>query len=87
MVFAVVDVLPLNAMEERVVFHTCRTAGDIAESFGPVNGAELADYIFRVGGEGGFVGEVNRFGDDSEMFISNEGRKPRANNWRGTYCL
>lgn len=69
-VFPVINVFPYDALEERVFFYSCSAAGDVSEALGAVDGAELADYIFGFGGDGGFGGEVDRFGNDSAVGIS-----------------
>lgn len=51
-------------------FYAGGAAGDVAEAFGAVDGAEVADDVFGGGGEGGLGwggwGEGNGFCDDSK---------------------
>lgn len=59
------DVVPVDGLEEWVVFYTARAAADVAETAGAVDGAEGADYVFGLVGYGRVLGECYWLFDDS----------------------
>jgi hypothetical protein len=61
----VVDVVPANAMKERMVFDSTRTSADISQAVGSVDGAKAEDDISGSTREGGVGGECDRFVEDS----------------------
>lgn len=72
----VVDCVPVDAGEERVAFHLGRTARDVAQTSGAVDGAKLADDVLGGVADGGVLREYDGLFDDSE-----EGGRELA--WKG----
>lgn len=64
-------------MEEWVFLYSRRASLNVAESMRAVDGAELADYVFCLGRNGWFGGEVDRFGDNSRTISFEEGPEPK----------
>jgi len=64
-VFAVVDVVPVDTIEEWMGLDTLGAAGHVSETVGAIDGAKLANYIFSVGRDFGLLGELNGFGNNS----------------------
>lgn len=74
----VIDIIPIDALEERVRFNARCAAADVAQAVGSVNGAEFADDVLCFGGEGRVGREGDGFGDDSVGGGGKEGiRKDR----------
>ena len=66
---SVVDVIPINAMEERVIFHVLRAPFQITEALIAVDSAEASDDVFGVLGniDARVGGETDRFRHDPEV--------------------
>ena len=64
-VAAVVDIVPIDALEEGVLLDAAGAAADVAQSPGPVDGAERPDDVLRLRRDGRLVGEYDWLFDDS----------------------
>lgn len=60
-----VDVVPANAMKERMIFDSTCTAANISQAVGSVDGAKAEDDISGSTREWRMGGESDRFVEDS----------------------
>lgn len=64
-IFAIIDIFPIDAIEEWMVFYALRTTLYVSQTFRAVDCAKRAYYIFGCIRDLGFGREGYGFGDDS----------------------
>jgi len=63
-IFAVVHIIPIDTMEERVGFDTFGAASHVSKTVGAVDCAKLADYVFGICRNLGLLRKLDGFGNN-----------------------